>query len=74
MIERGSKPVYADTMAQTSTTPTKRLVLRAVLTEVNPQIARVVAVPDDLEFTDLRPARHSLKLEWSKAHFLRCGY
>lgn len=40
-------------MAQASITPTKRLVLRAALREVSPLVARVLAVPDDLELTDL---------------------
>jgi len=33
-------------MAHAPTTPTKRLVLRAVLNDVSPIVARVIAVPD----------------------------
>ena len=40
-------------MAQTSTTPTKRLVLRAVLHDVSPIVARVIVVPDHLEIHEL---------------------
>lgn len=52
-VDRGSEPMHADTMAEASTTLIKRLVLRAVLNDVSPLVARVLAVPDDLELTDL---------------------
>ncbi|HWF60271.1 MAG TPA: hypothetical protein VN666_08165 [Nitrospira sp.] len=52
-------------MAQTSTTPTKRLVLRAVLNDVSPIVARVIAVPDHLEIHDLHEVFLSL-LGWTQ--------
>lgn len=52
-VDRDSQPVYADAMAQASTTPTTRLVLCAVLHDVSPIVARVIAVPDHLEIHEL---------------------
>ena len=40
-------------MANTSPTPFKRLILRAVLNDVSPIVARVFAIPDDMEITEL---------------------
>lgn len=40
-------------MADAATTPTKRLVLRAVLKDVSPIVARVISVLDDLEISEL---------------------
>ncbi len=56
---------YADTMAQTSTTATKRLVLRAVLHDVSPIVAWVIAVPDHLEVHDLHEVFLTL-LGWTQ--------
>ncbi|MDH4084713.1 MAG: plasmid pRiA4b ORF-3 family protein [Nitrospira sp.] len=65
VVDRGNEPVYADAMAQTSTIPTKRLVLRAVLTDVSPIVARVIAVPDHLEVHDLHEVFLTL-LGWTQ--------
>ena len=40
-------------MRNTTTPPFKRLVLRAVLNEVSPIVARVFSIPDDVEITEL---------------------
>ena len=50
-------------MSNTSPPPFKRLILRAVLKEVSPIVARVFAVPDELEITDLHDVFLSL-LGW----------
>src|SRR5262245_49175197 len=40
-------------MKKTLPPPFKRLILRAVLTEVSPIVARVFSIPDDVEITNL---------------------
>jgi len=40
-------------MRNTTPPPFKRLVLRAVLNDVSPIVARVFAIPDDVEITEL---------------------
>lgn len=52
-------------MAQASTTSTKRLVLRAVLHDVSPIVARVIAVPDHLEIHELHEVFLTL-LGWTQ--------
>ena len=52
-------------MAHEPTTPTTRLVLRAVLHDVSPIVARVIAVPDDLEIHELHEVFLSL-LGWTQ--------
>ena len=52
-------------MAHEPTTPTKRLVLRAVLNDVSPIVARVIAVPDHLEIHALHAVFLSL-LGWTQ--------
>ena len=52
-------------MAQAPTTPTKRLVLRTVLHDVSPIVARVIAVPDHLELHELHDVFLSL-LGWTQ--------
>lgn len=61
-VDRDGEPVYADTMAQTAS---KRLVLRAVLHDVSPIVARVIAVPEDLEVHDLHEVFLTL-LGWTQ--------
>ncbi|MGI9501322.1 MAG: IS1096 element passenger TnpR family protein [Geminicoccaceae bacterium] len=51
-------------MGATSGEPRNRLVLRAVLKEVSPIVARVISVPDDLEISDLHDVFLSL-LGWA---------
>jgi hypothetical protein len=51
-------------MADTATTPGKRLVLRAVLKDVSPIVARVISVPDDLEISELHTVFLSI-LDWA---------
>ena len=50
-------------MTNTSSASFKRLILRAVLNDVSPIVARVLAIPDDLEITDLHDVFLSL-LGW----------
>jgi hypothetical protein len=40
-------------MANTLSSPFKRLILRAVLNDVSPIVARVLSIPDDVEITEL---------------------
>lgn len=40
-------------MKQTHSSPFKRLVLRAILNDVSPIVARVFPIADDVEITDL---------------------
>ena len=40
-------------MTDTASAPFKRIFLRAILNDVSPIVARVIAVPDDLEISDL---------------------
>jgi hypothetical protein len=40
-------------MVNTASTPFKRLILRAVLHDVSPIVARVFSIPDDVEITEL---------------------
>lgn len=40
-------------MTNTPSASFKRLILRAVLNDVSPIVARMLAIPDDLEITDL---------------------
>ena len=40
----------------TALAPFKRIILRAILNDVSPIVARVIAVPDDLEISDLHEA------------------
>ena len=40
-------------MTNTTSTPFKRLILRAVLNDVSPIVARVLSIPDDVEITEL---------------------
>ena len=40
-------------MPNTTPTPFKRLILRAVLNDVSPTIARGLSIPDDVEITEL---------------------
>jgi len=40
-------------MKHTHSTPFKRLILRAVLNDVIPIVARVISIPDDMEITEL---------------------
>jgi len=40
-------------MKNTHSSPFKRLVLRAVLNDVSPIVARVISIPDDMEITEL---------------------
>lgn len=52
-------------MADATTTPTKRLVLRAVLKDVSPIVARVIVVPDHLEIQEMHDVFLSL-LGWTQ--------
>jgi hypothetical protein len=40
-------------MTDTASAPCKRIILRAILNDASPIVARVIAVPDDLEISDL---------------------
>ena len=40
-------------MMDTAVAPFKRIILRAILNDVSPIVARVIAVPDNLEISDL---------------------
>jgi hypothetical protein len=40
----------------TALAPFKRIILRAILNDARPIVARVIAVPDDLEISDLHEA------------------
>jgi hypothetical protein len=40
-------------MTETASAPFKRIILRAILNDVSPIVARVIAVPDNLEISDL---------------------
>jgi hypothetical protein len=51
-------------MTDIALAPFKRLILRAVLNDVSPIVARVIAVPDDLEISDLHEIFLSL-LSWT---------
>lgn len=51
-------------MTNTTPTPFKRLILRAVLNEVSPIVARVISIPDDVEITELHDMFLSM-LGWS---------
>jgi hypothetical protein len=52
-------------MAPAPTTPTRRLVLRAVLNDVSPIVAQVIAAPDDLEIHNLHEVFLTL-LGWTR--------
>src|SRR5713226_233678 len=51
-------------MTNTTSTPFKRLILRAVLNDVSPIVARVLSIPDDVEITELHDVFLSM-LGWS---------
>jgi hypothetical protein len=40
-------------MMDTAVAPFKRIILRAILNDVTPIVARVIAIPDNLEISDL---------------------
>jgi hypothetical protein len=44
-------------MINTILIPFKRLILRAVLNDVSPIVARVCSIPDDVEITELHARR-----------------
>jgi hypothetical protein len=52
-------------MTNTSLTPFKRLILRAVLHDVSPIVARVLSIPDDVEITELHDVFLSM-LGWQQ--------
>ncbi len=56
--------MYAIGIADAATIPLKRLVLRAVLKDVSPIVARVVSVTDDLEISELHDVFLSM-LDWA---------
>jgi uncharacterized protein YggT (Ycf19 family) len=43
-------------MTDTALVPFKRIILRSILNDVSPLVARVIAVPDDLKISDLHEA------------------
>jgi hypothetical protein len=52
-----------------ATIPLKRLILRAVLRDVSPMVARLISVSDDTELSEIRRAtigRTSRALQWGK--------
>jgi hypothetical protein len=52
-------------MTNISSTPFKRLILRAVLNDVSPIVARVLSIPDDVEITELHDVFLSM-LGWQQ--------
>jgi hypothetical protein len=52
-------------MKHTRSSPFKRLILRAVLNEVSPIVARVISIPDDVEITELHDVFLSM-LGWQQ--------
>jgi hypothetical protein len=52
-------------MSNTPPTPFKRLILRAVLNDVSPIVARVFSIPDDVEITELHEVFLSM-LGWQQ--------
>jgi len=52
-------------MEHTPSSPFKRLILRAVLNDVSPIVARVFAIPDDVEITELHDVFLSM-LGWQQ--------
>jgi hypothetical protein len=53
-------------MKHTQASPFKRLVLRAVLNDVSPIVARVFSIADDVEITDLHDIFLSM-LGWQES-------
>jgi hypothetical protein len=51
-----------------ATIPFKRLILRAVLRDVSPMVARLISVSDETELSDLQPGR-----SWRGASRTSCG-
>ena len=57
--------MYAIAMADPATLLIKRLVLRALLKDVNPLVARVISIPDELEIGELHDVFLSM-LDWAQ--------